>query len=193
MKNAIIVINGKGGVGKDTLVNFALEKYNGKNISSIDLVKEIALKAGWNGVKDDRGRKLLSDLKKAFTDYGNMIESDLSLKTFDFLAHTIKSTIPRILFVHIREPKMIQWYISHTKTIISKFEYADVKDIPVLSLLITREGISEKSYGNASDDNVNDYNYDLVYQNNCSLELAKYDFIRFLENAFKNIEESTEE
>ena len=34
-------------------------------ISSVDKVKEIARIAGWNGEKDDKGRKLLADLKAA--------------------------------------------------------------------------------------------------------------------------------
>ena len=193
MKNAIIVINGKGGVGKDTLANFALEDYAGKNISSIDLVKEIALDAGWDGVKDAKGRKLLSDLKKAFTEYGDLIENDLSFKTDDFLLSRSKTIVTGILFVHIREPKEIQRYIDHVKMLISKSIYGPVEDTCVLSLLITRDGISETSYGNVSDDNVDNFKYDLVYANNSSLDEAKYDFIKFLENAFKNIDESTEE
>lgn len=46
----VIIINDKGGVGKDTLCNIAAEYYLVKNVSTIDPFKEIARKyAGWNG------------------------------------------------------------------------------------------------------------------------------------------------
>lgn len=72
---AIIVINGRGGVGKDTLCDFVKEKYDDtygvQNISSITRIKEIAKDIGWDGNKDEKGRKFLSDLKKALTEYGD--------------------------------------------------------------------------------------------------------------------------
>ena len=44
-----IVINGKGGVGKDTLCRFAAERYKTRNISSITPIKELAAACGWQG------------------------------------------------------------------------------------------------------------------------------------------------
>ena len=45
----IVVINGSGGVGKDTFVQFCGEYTPIMNISSVDKVKEAAkVLAGWN-------------------------------------------------------------------------------------------------------------------------------------------------
>ena len=64
----IVVINGSGGVGKDTFVQFCNEYTPIMNISSVDKVKEAAkVLAGWNGEKDEKSRKFLSDLKELNT------------------------------------------------------------------------------------------------------------------------------
>ena len=42
MKKLGIVINGRGGVGKDTLCDFAAKVYRTVNVSSVDPIKKIA-------------------------------------------------------------------------------------------------------------------------------------------------------
>ena len=69
MEKVTVVINGVGGCGKDTLVEYLATKMNVKNISSITPVKEIAKLCGWNGEKTDEARKFLSDLKALLTEY----------------------------------------------------------------------------------------------------------------------------
>jgi hypothetical protein len=49
MQKTVIVINGSGGVGKDTLCDIAATHYSVWNISSIDPIKELAAITGWNG------------------------------------------------------------------------------------------------------------------------------------------------
>ena len=61
MKQLAIVINGCGGVGKDTLCQMAARHYKVRNISSVTPIKELAVQCGWNGAKDNRSRKFLSD------------------------------------------------------------------------------------------------------------------------------------
>ena len=51
MKKTVIIINGQGGCGKDTLIGIASKYYNISMISSITPVKQVALKAGWEGEK----------------------------------------------------------------------------------------------------------------------------------------------
>ena len=62
MKN-IIIINGTGGSGKDTFVEFVSKYSKVFNFSSVDKVKEVARVIGWSGTKSEKDRKFLSDLK----------------------------------------------------------------------------------------------------------------------------------
>ena len=72
MKKIVIIINGNGGVGKDTLCDFASEKYTVTNISAITPIKNIAYQFGWRGEKDQKSRKFLADLKKTFIEYNDL-------------------------------------------------------------------------------------------------------------------------
>ncbi len=72
MKKRVIIINGMGGSGKDTFVEFCAKHGAVTNISSVDKVKEAAkILVGWDGAKDEKSRKLLVDLKKLSIDYNN--------------------------------------------------------------------------------------------------------------------------
>ena len=68
--NNVIIINGKGGVGKDTFIQLC-QNYSDDivNISSVDFVKEVAHFCGWQGEKDVSARKFLSDIKDALTNW----------------------------------------------------------------------------------------------------------------------------
>ena len=57
MRKAVIIINGNGGVGKDTLCEFAGAAYRTQNISSVTPIKEIASRYGWRGEKDSRSSR----------------------------------------------------------------------------------------------------------------------------------------
>ena len=161
----VIVINGRGGAGKDTLCDFAAERYRVRNYSSVDPIKELARQAGWNGEKDDRSRRFLSDLKRLTTDYNDLPTRYLAGRCRDFLASD-----DEILFVHIREPEQIAHLIDTVGG-----------DVRVLTLLVRRG--EARSYGNVSDDEVENYDYDLVYENDKPLDEARGDFIAFLAGA----------
>ena len=163
MEKVTVVINGVGGCGKDTLVEYLATKMNVKNISSITPVKEIAKLCGWNGEKTDEARKFLSDLKALLTEYNEFPLTYLLNEQEEFLTDQNE-----ILFVHIREPHEIEKFkkVSKTKT------YA---------LLVTpREELQLKVYGNKSDDDVYKYNYDFIFENNKPLEVAKQEWLDFI-------------
>ena len=69
MNKIVIIINGRGGVGKDTLCDFAAKHYKVENISSITPIKDLAKLCGWGGEKNEKSRKFLSDLKQLLIDY----------------------------------------------------------------------------------------------------------------------------
>lgn len=156
----VIIINGKGGSGKDTICDIVSKYYKVKNISSITPIKQIAKYGGWNGEKDDRSRKLLSDTKKAFTEY-----NDLSFNYLLNIYHEFISDDNEILFAHIREPKEIK-----------KFKKAIATTCYTLLIKSNR---TNKKYGNKSDDKVEEYKYDFVYKNNDSIENLESNFINY--------------
>ena len=167
MKKTAIIINGKGGVEKDTLCDFISKHYNTRKVSSITPILTIAKAGGWNGSKDDKSRKLLSDLKHLFTNYNDLSLAYLKSQTEEFLL-----TSDEILFIHMREPEEIAKYI----------KYATEKQLICKTLLIKRDTMEHKVYGNDADDMVNYYPYDAVYYNNQPLSRAEDDFLIFFKN-----------
>ena len=163
MDKRIIIINGQGGVGKDTICDIVKKHYGVKIVSSIDMIKAIAIYGGWDKQKDLKGRKLLSDLKLAFSEYNDL--------PFKQMTHEIKIfknfRNEQILFIHVREPEEIKKLVS---------EYQEIK-----TLLITR-GESQLNFGNMADDNVENYDYDFVFENNGELENLENDFMCFFKD-----------
>lgn len=149
---SIFVINGSGGVGKDTFVNFVAEDNRVVHLSSINKVKEIATLIGWDGIKDEKSRKLLSDLKQLTTDYNDM--------SFNYICDLIDNlnnmdNYGVYVFVDIREPEEI-------KRFIKRYPYTQ-------TILITNKNV-ESIKSNKSDAEVYDYNYDYIVENDGSLE-----------------------
>ena len=159
----IIVINGVGGSGKDTFVEFCKKYTSVVNFSSIDKVKEIARIIGWNGTKSEKDRKFLSDLKRLTTEY-----NDMSYKSVVDAINLFNNSESEVLFIHIREPEEI-------KRIVDEFN--------AIALLIKRRDINPIS-SNYSDASVNNYNYDYIIENTTLEELDKkaYNFIKKLKS-----------
>ena len=158
MSKVIVVINGTGGSGKDTFVEYSSKYAKVANFSSIDKVKEIATYAGWSGTKEDKDRKFLSDLKNLLTNY-----NDLPYKTIVEAINKFNSSDNEVLFIHIREPKEIQ-------RIVDNFN--------AKTLLIKRLNY-ENITSNSSDANVENYNYDYVIENDTleNLDIKAKEFI----------------
>ena len=167
-KKIIIIINGSGGVGKDTLCSYAETKYSVRNISSVDPIKEIAKVGGWKGEKDDNARSLLVNLKKAFVNY-----NDLPLKYMLEQYNFFMQGSEEIFFVHIREPKEIDKF---RNSINSKY---------CKTLLVTKE--TSIIWNNSSDMGVYDYNYDYYFDNSLPLEESVMLFIELLSNIFNSV------
>ena len=163
MNKAVIVINGAGGVGKDTLCELAAKHFKVRNISSVDPIKEIARFAGWTGVKDDRARKFLHDLKTLTATYNDFPTNWALAQYEDFL-----TTDEQILFVHIREPEEIKKFVNATKG--------------AAKTLLVRGGdrMKKSVYGNAADDCVENYTYDCYFMNDKTLDEAESGFAALL-------------
>ena len=154
MEKLVVVINGKGGVGKDALCEALAGAYAVTNISAITPIKEIAATYGWRGEKDERSRRFLAELKRVFAEYNDLPNQYLLREYEKFL-----ESDAQVLFVHIRESDQIASFVKlmegHT----------------VLTLLVRRDdGTPVGRYGNVSDDDVESYPYDYYYDNNAPLE-----------------------
>ena len=160
----IVVINGTGGSGKDTFVEFCMKYAKVKNFSSIDKVKEIATLIGWNGKKREKDRKFLSDLKKLTTEYNNMPFNSIKDAIDEF-----NNSDNEILFIHIREPEEI-------KKVVDAFG--------AKTLLVKRVGLANIE-SNYSDANVDNYPYDYVIENN-TLERLDNSALNFVKKVKKN-------
>lgn len=98
--NKYVIINGCGGVGKDEFIKKCkLYKDNIVNMSTIEYVKKVAIQCGWNGKKDDKGRRLLSDIKDALTRYNNI--------PVKHILESLHNYSDSIIFIHCREPDEI--------------------------------------------------------------------------------------
>lgn len=172
LNKVVIIINGKPESGKDTLCKFASNHYKIKNISAIDPIKTIARRYGdWNGRKDNKSRKFLSDLKQLFVEYNNLPFKYIWSEYESFLTDDNE-----ILFVHIREISEIE-------------KFKNQLTCPCYTLLIVKDSNKDKCFGNVSDDNVENYVYDLMYENNFHLDETEQCFINFLQiNVMQHIE-----
>ena len=158
-----IVINGKGGVGKDTLCELAAKSFAVKNISSITPIKDIARLCGWDGSKDDRSRKFLAELKQLCVDYNNYPTLWAKGEYDSFLLSD-----DEIMFVHIREPEEIAKFVAATK--------GEAKTL----LVRADERLKRGAYGNAADDNVENYRYDYYFTNDKTVEESEREFVALL-------------
>lgn len=153
MNKQIFVINGSGGVGKDTFVELVSVELNDRlkrfhtvvNFSSVDKVKEIAKEIGWDGKKSEKDRKFLCDLKILTSEYCDMPFQSMKNKVSCFL----EDEMGKVLFLHIREPQEIA---------------RAVKEFGAKTILIKRDDVNH-IISNIGDKNVFDYDYDFVIEN----------------------------
>ncbi len=163
MKKLVLVINGRGGVGKDTLCAYAARRYRVQNISSITPIKELAKFCGWNGEKTDAARRFLAELKHAAVAY-NDYPTRWVVRTYEeFLAGE-----DEILFVNIREAEEIQKFVAATGGRARTLLVRAPKRLP------------PHRYGNESDDLVEQYSYDLCFSNDKAPAVAGEEFLALL-------------
>lgn len=165
----IVIINGSAGVGKDTFVQICQKEYSKgqiENISTVDLIKTAAKILGWNEVKDERGRKFLSDLKDLACNYSNLSSEYLKKKIKDY--KKLENTKYRvdIIFYHCREPEEID-----------KLK----EEFSATTLLIKNNRIKQVE-SNHADKNVENYKYDYIIENNSGILDLTRKAVDFLHN-----------
>lgn len=170
MKKLIYIINGSGGVGKDSFCNYVRDfsGHDTYSISSADRAKRIAMEVfGWDGItKDDKVRKLISTIKKLLIWWDDIPFKDIKSEIMYFY----RSMLKEIMFIHVREPEEIQKI---------KNEFPEVKTI-----LITNKNVPVIT-SNDSDAGIFDYEYDYYIKNDGTLDDLKHNALRFIEGFYK--------
>lgn len=166
MKKLIVIINGKGGAGKDTCIDEISKLYSTMNVSSITPVKEAAKLLGWGGDKELKSRKFLSDLKLLSTRYNDYPMAYVLSKISEF-----KVSDNWLMFIHMREP-------SEINKLVDRLNSDD--EVSYTTLLIDRPVLNDHKYGNEADDDVFNYGYENVFVNDYPTEdELRYEFVKF--------------
>ena len=151
----VVIVNGMPETGKTTaqeICSTRLERlgWQCEIKSSVEWVKEIAAFAGWNGVKDDKSRKFLSDLKALLTEWDDAVLKHLVYE-LDYYHYTSPNWI---VFIDIREPKEIE----RAKKLFN-----------ATTLIVRRPQVECNHYNNDSDMHVFDYEYDYTLWNDSDI------------------------
>lgn len=168
----IVIINGKGGCGKDTLINLLdRSKFHPIVLSTVDEIKRAAEILGWNDHdKSDAARKFLSDIKsisQQFNNYPNRYIVNTIENQVKFLMGALRPgsefgvTRTPVFFIHCREPENIFRLIHDIAASETCVSYCKAP----ITLLVRRAETTAHTYNNVSDDNVELYPYDCVIEN----------------------------
>ena len=162
----IYVVNGKPRAGKDTFAELLGKHCRVFKYSSVDKVKQIAAKCGWDGGKMDKDRRFLSQLKKITTEYNDLSYDDVAEK----VAYFLKTDFFDVMLIDIREPEEIDRAIEGfgAESIFIESKHAQT--------VIT----------NPSDRNVELFEYDHIVLNNGTLLDFELTVKRFYENNIEN-------
>jgi len=120
---------------------------------------------GWDGIKNDKSRKLLSEIKRIGTEFNDYFFNEI-IKKIDLL-NDIKED-SSFIFIHCREPEEIE-------------KIKNCYSGGCITLLIKRSNCEINT--NESDKNVENYMYDFILDNNKDLKNLKeqsYSFYNFL-------------
>jgi dephospho-CoA kinase len=117
----------------------------------------VAICAGWRQNKTPKHRKFLSDLKKLLKEWDDVpyrkAATEILLRETE--AANNGHRYDSVLFIHCREPEEIERF---------------VQDFGAKTLLLKRDSADNREQSNDSDSGVMEYNYDIVIENNDSLE-----------------------
>ena len=180
----VIIINGSGGVGKDTFIRYAVPYFLINNTNSsvstysiIDPIKELMTKIGIKLDKDEKNRKFMSDFKLLMDDYNDLPYR----KLIDVFEHAYyHSYVDYNVFIAVmREPKDISRFITELTHVYG----FDGKDI--YTVLVCNDRVKPIT-SNIADASVNYIKYDVVIDNNGTYEELRNKAKKFVDYVMLN-------
>jgi len=166
----VVIVNGVAAHGKDSFAKFASEYFDGITInhSTVDTVKKAAkfFGADQDVHKGDAERRLWSDMKDAWTRYNDGPFKEIIQKVED-TNRLYRHQQDIIVFVHAREPGEIQ----------KVKNYFGKNCITVLVVMPENGHIPD----NHADQNVFEYVYDLIVQNDGTIDDLKAAAVTFIQ------------
>ena len=169
----IYVINGRPESGKSTFAQDVIKIVTSKfgiELSTVDLVKKIALDLGWNGEKTLKDRKFLSDLKDLLTEWDDIPVKNVKKSVDRFLwelRYWDIDTSQVAIFINCREPQEIKRLC---------------EELGAKSILVRRDETEDIEVSNHADEQVFEYNYDIEIVNNGTLEDLAFKALEFVDN-----------
>ena len=162
----VIILNGRGAVGKDTFVDLCNEFCHALHTSSVKPIKELAEEIGWDGTKDEKSRKFLSDLKDLTTEF-----NDYPFKWLCNAYQTFISGVDNfdVLFIDIREPQEVE---RAKQTFNAITVLIKNKNVPLI-------------VSNHADKEAENYDYDYIIYNDGTLDELRKAAKDFIENVIK--------
>jgi dephospho-CoA kinase len=177
-RTTVILVSGKAGVGKTTAAEY-IQDYLTSNITAYSYlthfalgVKAIAYDMGWNGVKDEKGRKLLQDIGNVGREYNKDT-------WVNFMMDSIWKQIPEELLDIIivddwRFPNEAEYFIRNPE--LYNIFTINIKAPPEREMLRGKDG-----WDDISETSLDEYKYfNYVVNNFDTLEVFEYDVINVL-------------
>lgn len=162
----VFVINGMARSGKDTFCNFVSEMYNDTyHFSIVDLVKTYAKQLGWNGEKDEKGRKFLCELKRITDEYDDRNFQRVK----DVIERLNIESDNMVYLVDMREPQDIG---RARKELGAKVVFIKNLNVPIIN-------------SNYADAGVFNINYDIEIDNSGTLDDLKEKAEDFIDKYIK--------
>jgi len=160
----VLIMNGPAESGKGTVADYIEKLLNWKikRYSSIDYVKEVAKKFGWDGVKDVKGRNLLSAMKQTMIEFNDLPTKKIINEIQECILFEVD-----LLICDIREPEEIQKLVDYCKEQDIQCDTCRISNT-IKELEAERTGLStfgDRMYGR--------YDYTSYVYNNGSLDELK--------------------
>ena len=178
VKKRILITNGSGGCGKDTMAEIMGKYVNVHKVSSIDIIKKIVepytIEFTTLYGKQEQYRRLLSDVKNAFIKFNDLPQKTMEQEVLKF----IEDENFHVLIVDIRDPEEIE-----------KFKQIFPLGCVICKTILIINNNVATIHSNASDDNVANYAYDYILDNSQTLGVLEDSVITLLKDLGFEVEE----